>query len=35
MIQDAKLAARYLENWRAHKAHAERYAGRGTGDDRP
>lgn len=28
VIRDAKLAARYLENWQAHKAHSEPYAGR-------
>ena len=28
ILSDAKLAARYLENWNAHRAHAEAYAGR-------
>jgi phosphatidylserine/phosphatidylglycerophosphate/cardiolipin synthase-like enzyme len=28
VIHDAKLAARYLENWQAHKAHSSPYSGR-------
>ena len=28
VINDAKLAARYLANWNEHRAHAEKFAGR-------
>jgi phosphatidylserine/phosphatidylglycerophosphate/cardiolipin synthase-like enzyme len=31
IIRDAKLAARYTANWKAHAAHSETYRGRGEG----
>jgi len=31
VIRDPALAARYTENWQAHAAHSELYAGRAAG----
>lgn len=35
IIRDREIAARYLENWHDHEAHAEPYQGRETPSDAP
>ena len=33
VVQDAQMAARYAQNWSAHRQHSEPYTGLAAGDE--